>query len=335
MLYNLVAISFKTDERYLKTKVFSTTLVSSKYIFMTISDNKLNSLPKPPGDSGLPFIGETIAFFSDPDFNQKRIVKYGKIYKTNIFGTPTVMMVGSQANTFLFKNEHKYLVSSFPKSAQILLGKKSLSVNNGSFHTSRRKLLYQAFQPRALSSYIPTMERITEEYMQKWSKKGNLTWYSEIRNYTFDIASNLFLGGDGGSKSYLAELFIEFSAGLFTIPLNLPWTKFGKALKARQKLLKHLELIVIKRQQAKNPGTDALGLLIQAKDEEGNSLTLEELKDQVLLLLFAGHETLTSAISSFCLLTAQHPEVLEKLREEQDRLNITGTPTLEDLKAKT
>ena len=106
-------------------------------------------------------------------------------------------------------------------------------------------------------------------------------------------------------------------------------------MKARKKLLEHLESIVIKRQQANEPGTDALGLLIQAEDEAGNSLTLEELKDQVLLLLFAGHETLTSAIASFCLLTAQHPEVLDKLRAEQDRLDIKETASLEDLKQMT
>ena len=304
---------------------------------MAISENKnkLNSLPEPPGGNGLPFIGETIAFFADPDFNQKRVAKYGKVYKTNVFGNPTVMMVGSEANTFLFKNENKYVVSAWPKTTKILLGKKSLAVNSGSFHTSRRKLLYQAFQPRALSSYIPTIERITEKYLQKWLAMKTLTWYPELREYTFDIASNLFLGGDGGSQSYLGELFEEFSSGLFSLSINLPWTKFGKALKARQKLLKHLESVVIKRQQADNPGEDALGLLIQAEDEDGNSLTLEELKDQVLLLLFAGHETLTSAIASFCLLTAQHPEVMAKLRAEQDGLNITDTPTLEDLKQMT
>ena len=301
---------------------------------MTISEDKLNSLPEPPGGEGLPFIGETIAFFSDPNFNQKRVAQYGKVYKTNLLGNSTAMMIGSEANTFLFKNENKYVVSSWPKSTKILLGKKSLAVNNGSFHTSRRKLLYQAFQPRALTSYIPTMERITEGYLQKWNEMNSLTWYPELRNYTFDIASNLFLGGDGG-QGYLSELFEEFSGGLFSIPWNLPWTKFGKAIKARRKLLQHLESIVIERQQADNPGEDALGLLIQAEDEDGNSLSLEELKDQVLLLLFAGHETLTSALSSFCLLTAQHPEVLDRLREEQDRLNITGTPTLEDLKQMT
>ena len=300
---------------------------------MTTSDIK--SLPEPPGENGLPFIGETIAFFTDPNFNQKRVDKYGKVYKTNVFGTPTAMMIGSEANTFLFRNENKYVVSSLPKSTRILLGKKSLSVNNGSFHTSRRKLLYEAFQPRALASYIPTMEQITNKYLQKWEQMGTLTWYPELRNYTFDIASNLFISTDGGSQSKVGHYFEVWCQGLFTIPISLPWSKFGKALKARRKLLENLEQIILKRQQSDDPGEDALGLLIQAEDEEGNSLSLEELKDQVLLLLFAGHETLTSAIASFCLLTAQHPDVMQKLREEQDRLNITGTPTLEDIKTMT
>ena len=300
---------------------------------MTTSDIK--SLPEPPGENGLPFIGETIAFFTDPDFNQKRVDKYGKIYKTNVFGTPTAMMIGSEANTFLFRNENKYVVSSWPKSTRILLGEKSLAVNSGSFHTSRRKLLYDAFQPRALASYIPTMEKITEEYLQKWEQMGTLTWYPELRNYTFDIASNLFVSTDGGSESEVGHYFEVWCQGLFTIPISLPWNKFGKALKARRKLLENLEQIILKRQQSDDPGEDALGLLIKAEDEEGNSLSLEELKDQILLLLFAGHETLTSAIASFCLLTAQHPDVMQKLREEQDRLNITGTPTLEDLKTMT
>ena len=302
---------------------------------MTISESKLNSLPEPPGKNGLPFIGETISFLTDPDFNQKRTAKYGKIYKTNIFGRPTVIMIGSKANTFLFRNENKYVIATWPKSTRILLGQKSLSVIGGSIHTSRRRLLAQAFQPRALASYIPTMEKITARYLQRWEKMETLTWYPELRNYTFDIASNLFVSTDGGSHTSVGHYFEDWCAGLFTLPISLPWTKFGRALKARQKLLENLEQIIINRQQADNPGEDALGLLIQAKDDEGNSLSLEELKDQVLLLLFAGHETLTSAIASFCLLTAQHPQVLQRLREEQAQLNLNQTLTLEDLKRMT
>ena len=302
---------------------------------MTVTTNKLESLPLPPGDQGLPFIGETIGFLTDPEFNSKHLDKYGNLYQTNIFGNPTVMMVGAEANTFLFRNENKYVISTWPKSTRILLGDLSLAVNNGDFHTSRRKLLYQAFQPRALDNYIPTMFKITQEYLHKWEQMGELTWYPELRDYTFDIASNLLVGTDGGSQTPLGHLFEDWCAGLFTIPIPLPWTKFGKALRCRQALLECIEDIVIQRQQADKPGEDALGLLIQAQDESGNALSLAELKDQILLLLFAGHETLTSAISSFCLLTVQYPEVLQKLRAEQQRLSPTSPLTLDSFKQMT
>jgi retinoid hydroxylase len=300
-----------------------------------MTNQEITSLPLPPGEFGLPLIGETIGFLTDSQFNQKRLAKYGKIYKTNIFGNPTVTMIGAEANNFLFRNENKYVVSTWPKSTKILLGYLSLSVRNGEFHKSRRQLLYQAFQPRALASYIPTMESITKQYLQKWSVAKELTWYPELRDYTFDIASNLLVSNDGGVSTALGKLFEDWCNGLFTIPINFPWTKFSKALKARKKLLQYLEQIVIQRQQSDNPGEDALGLLIQAEDETGNKLTTEELKDQILLLLFAGHETLTSAIASFCLLTAQNPDVMAKSRQEQAKFLSNSHLTLDTLKEMT
>ncbi len=302
---------------------------------MSATTEKTSSLPFPPGSLGLPIVGETISFLSDRDFQKKRLSKYGKVFKTNIFGNPTVVMVGAEANQFLFKNENKYVVSTWPKSTRILLGQDSLSVRSGSFHTSRRKLLAQAFQPRALASYIPTMEKFTTSYLQKWEQMQTLTWYPELRDYTFDIASSLLIGTDGGSQTPIAQLFEDWCAGLFSLPIPLPWTSFGKALRCREGLLQQIESIVRKRQQEENFGEDALSLLIQAKDEEGNSLSLNELKDQVLLLLFAGHETLTSAIASFCLLTAQNPEVLDRLRSEQKQLSLSSPLTLEQLKQMT
>lgn len=296
-----------------------------------ITENK----PLPPGSFGLPFIGETISFFTDGQFAEKREKKYGPIFKTHIFGRPTVVVKGAEANQFLFSNENKYFVASWPKSTKILLGPASLSVQGGTFHTSRRKLLSQAFQPRALGSYVPTMAGITASYLEKWQGMGTLTWYSELRDYTFDIASKLLVGTDGGSQTHLAKLFKHWGEGLFTIPLFLPWTKFGKARRCRQELLKYIEKIVRRRQQEENPGSDALGILLQARDEEGNSLPLEELKDQVLLLLFAGHETLTSAIVNFCLLIAQHPEVMAKARQEQQQFPHSEPLTMEMLKQMT
>jgi cytochrome P450 len=104
----------------------------------------------------------------------------------------------------------------------------------------------------------------------------------------------------------------------------LPWTAFGKAMNARNQIRELLGEIVQFRQQAiasgEGMGNDALSILLQAEDEQGSKLSLDELKDQILTLLFAGHETLTSAIASFCLLLAQHPEVSDRARLEQQTL---------------
>jgi cytochrome P450 len=298
---------------------------------MTTTQTK-PSLPLPPGNFGLPLIGETISFLRDPNFADKRHKQYGSIFKTHLFGRPTVMVIGADANRFLFSHENQYFSITWPHSTKVLLGSASLAVQTGGAHIKRRKLLAQAFQPRALAGYTTTMENITHRYLEKWEQEGTLTWYPELRKYTFDVACKLLIGRDAASDSHLGELFEQWCKGLFTLPVRLPWTNFGRALRCREQLLAKIEEIIRQRQQQPESSEDALGLMLQARDEEGNGLSLQELKDQVLLLLFAGHETLTSAIASLCLLLAQHPEVLAAVRAEQQELATQEPLTFEQLK---
>lgn len=290
----------------------------------------------PPGQLGLPLIGETIDFFRDRDFASKRFARYGPVFKTNIFGRTTIFCRSIASNRLILANESKYFQVSWPPSTRALLGPLSLALQSGREHASRRKLLAQAFSPRALSDYIPTVAAIVEQYLQRWQDRDDLLiWYPELRSLTFDIAAKLFVGLDGGAQTDLGQAFECWNEGLFSLPLPLPWSRFGRAKRARRRLLTRLEAIVRARQAAPHPGRDALGLLIQARDDDGSVLSLDELKDQILLLLFAGHETLTSALASFCLLVARHPDVLEKLRAEQRTLSVDTPPTLEQLQSMT
>lgn len=290
----------------------------------------LSPLPLPPGEFGLPVLGETLKFFGDPGFAAKRHQRYGAVFKTRLLGSPTVFVKDSEANQFVLAHENTLFQISWPPSTQALLGSLSLALQTGEEHQSRRKLLAQAFMPRALSGYIETIQAITEAYGQKWMAQESLTWYPELRNYTLDVACKLLVGLDQGSQTELGHLFETWVEGLFSIPVNLPWTRFGKAQRCRKGLLDLIEATVRSRQQAEDLGTDTLGLLLQARDEAGNGLSLTELKEQILLLLFAGHETLTSAIASYCLLVAQHPAIWERLRAEQQSFD-TGAPLTLDL----
>jgi cytochrome P450 len=289
----------------------------------------------PPGSLGLPLIGDTLNFLQDSEFAKKRHQQYGPIFKTSIFGQPTVFMRGQEASLFVLSNDNQYFVPSFPPSTKALLGPLSLLLQTGANHQNRRKLLYQAFGPRALAGYIGAMENITQRYLEKWVKMETLTWYPELRNYTLDVAGKFLVGIDNASETALGHNFETLSKGFFSIPLDVPWTQFGKAKKCRKLLLAELEKIIRDRQKGTPSNNDALSLLISARDDEGNSLSLDELKDQVLLLLFAGHETLTSAIASFCLLLAQNPDVMAKVRAEQQQFPATEPLTLEQLKQMT
>lgn len=291
-----------------------------------------NSFPLPPGRSGLPFIGETLGFLNDPSFADKRHKQYGNIFRTHVFGSPTIFLVGADAIRFLLLHENEYFAINWPPSTKALLGSASVSVQQGSVHQHRRKLLAQAFQPRALASYISTMMATTRDYLDRWEQQGTITWYPELRNYTLDIACQLLVGIASGSHTQFGKCFETFAHGLFSVPLPLPGTPFNRALRSRKSLLSEIDRIVRERQQQEDAGQDALGLLIKARDEEGNGLSVDELKDQVLTLLMAGHETLTSTITSFCLFVTQHPQVLERIRAEQAPFQSRETLTLEDLK---
>ncbi|MEM9007648.1 MAG: cytochrome P450 [Cyanobacteria bacterium P01_F01_bin.86] len=291
------------------------------------------ALSLPPGEFGLPFLGETLNFFRDPNYAAKKHQQYGPVFKTRLLGSPTVFVKDAVANQFVLANENTYFQVSWPPSTQALLGNVSLALQTGGVHQNRRKLLAQAFMPRALSGYIATIQQITAAYAQQWAEQGQLTWYPQLRDYTLDVACKLLVGLDQGSQTELGHQFETWCKGLFSIPLALPWTRFGQAKQSRKQLMALIEATIRERQQATTePGKDTLGLLLQARDDNGNGLDLTELKDQILLLLFAGHETLTSAIASYCMLIAQHPPVWEKLRAEQQAFDPTAPLTLDALK---
>lgn len=287
----------------------------------------MNSTQLPPGGTGLPVIGETISFLLDPQFIEKRYKQYGPIFKTNILGRPAAFMVGPEAAEFVLSShmEHFSWKQGWPENFKQLLGE-SLFLQDGEEHRQNRRLMMPAFHGQALAGYVSTMEKITEEYLQKWQQKRELIWFEEFKQLTFDIASQLLVGATPGSEvARLSKLFTELTNGLFAVT---PW-RYKRALAARDQLLQHITKIVQERQQ--NPSNDTLSLLVQARDEEGNGMSLKELTAQAMLLLFAGHETTTSMLTWICLELGRHPEILQRAREEQLHLGAKGFMNLEIL----
>ena len=280
------------------------------------------SFPYPPGRMGWPIIGETLSLILDPKFFEKRHNKYGNIFKTYLFGRPTISIAGKDASHFFLTRDNKIIEVSLPPSTKALLGESFIGSQLGEIHKSRRQIIYKAFHPRSLANYFNTLEKITRDYLIKWENETNLILYPELQNYTLDLACSFLMGKENASQTSMGKLYKIFSEGLFSFhTFRLPWTAFGRAWKSRQKILSEIELLIKQRQEQSDNQIDALGILLSAKDEFGEKLSLNELKDQLLGLLFAGQGTLTSALSSFCLLMAQYPDVLTVLRKEQQKFD--------------
>ncbi|MGK7885852.1 MAG: cytochrome P450 [Crocosphaera sp.] len=283
----------------------------------------------PPGTFGLPLIGENISFFTNPNFPEQKHKKYGDIFKTNVLGNKTIFIRGIEANKFVLQNEDKYFQAFLPVNLELLFGKTSVSAQTGERHLELRKILYPLFQKQSLEIYLNEINVIIEEYLEKWQKRETFAWYPEFRSLTFDIAAKIIIGLDKANQSEFGKLMKSWEDGIFAIPLKLPWTKLGIALKSRDKLLQYLQEEIASRLQKNSLGTDIFGYLIQAHQQ--GLLSSEEVGDQTLNLLFAGYSSLTSSLTSACLLLAEKPSVFQKLKQEINSLKFNRIESIEQL----
>ena len=129
-----------------------------------------STLPLPPGNMGLPLIGETLTFLRDMGRFSLQRTQGGTITKTNLFGRPTIVMSGAEAMRFVLSHEGEFFQGEFPPSTVKLLGQGSISVVQGATHQNRRKVLQQVFGHKQLASAVPEMDRIAQEHLAKWVK---------------------------------------------------------------------------------------------------------------------------------------------------------------------
>jgi cytochrome P450 len=295
--------------------------------------HKVSEKPLPPGNLGLPFIGEPPRILSN-DYLLSQYKKYGSVFKTRVLGRNIAVFMGAEANRFVLQNGMKYFAwrDGWPPTFVEMLGE-SLFVQDGEEHRSKRRLIMPAFHRQALHNYLSTMEAIARRTSEKWELMGQFRFLEQNKQFTFEIASTLLMGQAPNDLERLSKLFVTLTQGFLTVPLKWAWTPYGKALSARRELMAYIDRAILEHRQ--NPKQDALGLLMETRDEDGKSLSNEELQSQTLLLLFAGHETSASMLSSLAMVLPKHPHVWEKLRAEQASLNLGESLTMDDIRKMT
>ncbi|KAG8435199.1 hypothetical protein GDO86_013223 [Hymenochirus boettgeri] len=290
--------------------------------------------PLPPGTMGLPFFGETLQIvLQRGKFLQVKRRKYGRIYKTHLFGKPTVRVMGAENVRQILLGEHRLVSVHWPASVRTILGAACLSNLHDSQHKNTKKVIMQAFSRDAMANYVPLIEEEIRRSMTQWLHSDpSLLVYPAIKRLMFRIAMRILLGCephgmDLDQEETLIEAFEEMTRNLFSLPIDVPFSGLYRGLKARNIIHAKIEDNIKEKLQKEPEGLcrDALQLLIDYSRKTGEPINLQALKELATELLFGGHGTTASAATSLTTFLGLHKEVLQKVRKELDSQGLLST----------
>lgn len=226
------------------------------YILRSARDpsTDLSHLPIPPGDFGLPIIGETLTWaIQGSDFNLIRRKKHGNVFSSNYIGKTMIKVTGPEYVKQILTGSREDLQTIWPTSVRRVIGETSISNSVGSLHKYRRKIFLRAFTHAALQSYLPRMHHMIKQQMQKWvTSMDTVLVYPSVKRITFEVAFSIIVGltfKDDMEKDTLFETFDSMITNLFSLPYEFPGSAFSKALKAKNKIHALFDDHLLKKRQ--------------------------------------------------------------------------------------
>ena len=274
-----------------------------------------------PNTGAVTGLGETLAFFRDPSFSQRRFSELGDVFETKLLAQSIVFIRGERAVSDLLKQED-CLQGWWPESVRQLLGSRSLANRNGADHKARRRVVGQLFSSAALGRYTPAIEALVNDLAEELQQADDpIPLAARMRRFAFTVIATTVLGLEATNRDALFADFEIWTRALFSIPLALPGTPFAKALAARKRLLDRLKIVLQSNSSHQQGGLD---LLSGGLDEAGLPLDDDDLVEQLLLLLFAGYETTASSLSCLFRALLLNPEVEHWLMQD---LNSCDRPS--------
>ncbi|CAA6657595.1 unnamed protein product [Spirodela intermedia] len=283
------------------------------------SPRKFSNLP--PGRRGCPFIGESLGYLkphpaiSMGEFMEDHISRFGKIYRSNLFGEPTIVSADAGLNRFILQNEGRLFECSYPRSIGEILGKWSMLVLVGDMHKNMRAIsLNFMCSARLQTQLLREVEHHAVFILRSWREGSTFMAQDEAKKFTFNLMAKHIMSMEPGEPETesLKREYITFMKGVVSAPLNFPGTAYWKAKKSRSTILKVIERKIEERLRRKADGRDGSEEddLLSSVLKQAN-LSKEQILDLILSLLFAGHETSS----------AEHGRiVLNKARRGDDSL---------------
>jgi cytochrome P450 len=285
-------------------------------------------MPLPPGPAS-PAALQTYEWIARPTALLRRAqARYGEPFtiRTLWADAPMVLVSDPEDVRRVFTAEPGVLRGG--ESSSILepfAGPSSILLLDGAEHLRQRRLMLPPFHGERVQAYRRVVAELAEREVASWPPGVAFAALGRMQALTLDVIMRAVFGAR--EEPALREVLrraLDMAGSLpRLVAMSLvqrdlgprsPWGRFMRAVDEVDAALR----AVIRARRADPPGEDVLGLLLTARDEDGDPPTDAELRDQLVTLLAAGHETTATALAWALERLARHPEVPARLRENDD-----------------
>lgn len=288
--------------------------------------------------SALDFKKDSIAFITNtekqfPDFARFRFAYIRMVYLTH----PDYVKHVMQTNNKNYKKGIEY------EHLKPVLGE-GLLTSEGDFWLRQRRLAQPAFHKDRIASFFSIMVNSTQSLLDEWEKKlDNKTTdiHAEMMHLALDIVAKTLLSADVKSESNEIERALSVAIEesyhrvktLINFPLWVPVPRHLRYNSHRKKLDDVVNKIIEQRRSSTQKFDDLLEMLMNVEDEDTKErMSDKQLRDEVMTIFLAGHETTANALTWAFYLLAKNPEVKTKLLDEIKTVLNGKTPSFEELK---
>ncbi|KAI4306084.1 hypothetical protein L6164_029393 [Bauhinia variegata] len=303
----------------------------------------------PPGSLGVPIIGQSLGLLramranSAEKWLEARVRKYGPISKLSLFGKPTVFIHGQAANKFVFTSDDNTIANQQTQSIKMIMGERSLLELSGHDHKRVRDALVSFLKPESLKRYVEKMDEEVRKHLElQWEGKQQVKVLPLMKTLTFNIICSVLFGLERGKeRDQFLTCFQEMIEGMWSVPINLPFTRYNRSLRASARIQSMLKDLLQKKRMeleknAASPRQNLMtSLLGKLNEDDTQVMTEKEIIHNIKLVMVAGHDTSAVLITFIVRHLANDPSIYASVLQEQEEIAKNKLPgqtlTWEDL----
>jgi cytochrome P450 len=266
--------------------------------------------------------------------------EYGPVSYARLSGRPHFLLTEpADVEHVLITNHRNYSKGAVQAREASLFGN-GLLLSEGEFWRRQRRIMQPAFHRRRVEEYAKIMTACTERMLAGWRDGTTRDVHRDVTMLTLEIVVRVLFGTEVHDQVHrlaqafamVAEHFQVVYDRIFFVPEWIPIPGNRRYRKALEWLDREVDRIIRERRASDTDGGDLLAMLLEARDENGRPMSDRQLRDEVMGLFLAGHETTAHTLGFACHLLGQHPDEESKLLTELHQCLGGRLPTVEDLR---